>query len=82
MNVDHPFWTYGAGRRVCPGSHLGDSELFLAFARIVYTFSVEAGEGAVIDTTKMKVQFTAAPDEYMMRLEPRWSSEKMAELGI
>jgi hypothetical protein len=74
-----------AGRRVCVGMHLGDRELFIAFARLVYAFKLEAGlqeDGTpcIIDSTKMKVQFNVAPSDYQLRLTPRWDEEQMSQI--
>jgi hypothetical protein len=71
-----------AGRRVCVGMHLGDRELFVAFARLVYCFKVEVGLNAdgtptVVDDSKMSVNFNVAPAPYKARFTPRWSEEKM-----
>ncbi|ODV94023.1 hypothetical protein PACTADRAFT_3984 [Pachysolen tannophilus NRRL Y-2460] len=35
---DH--FTFGAGRRICPGMHLAERSLFLAMARILWTFEI------------------------------------------
>lgn len=41
---DH--YGYGAGRRLCPGSHLAERDLFLAIAKLLWAFHIEAGEDA------------------------------------
>lgn len=33
-----PHLTFGAGRRICPGSHVADRTLFIAMARLLWAF--------------------------------------------
>lgn len=39
---DH--WGYGSGRRICPGIHLAERNLFLAISKLLWAFDFEAGE--------------------------------------
>ncbi|MCJ1251389.1 hypothetical protein MMC30_008622 [Trapelia coarctata] len=41
-NITHGLWTFGGGRRICVGYRLGQNELFLAFARLLYCFDFMA----------------------------------------
>jgi cytochrome P450 len=36
---DH--YGYGSGRRLCPGIHIGERNLFLAIAKLIWAFSIE-----------------------------------------
>ena len=36
---DH--FTFGAGRRICPGLHVADRSLFLTFSRLLWAFDME-----------------------------------------
>ncbi|TVY29831.1 Cytochrome P450 monooxygenase, partial [Lachnellula hyalina] len=48
-NRDH--YGYGSGRRICPGIHLAERNLWLAMAKLLWAFSIKAKEGAEpIDT--------------------------------
>ncbi|KAE8371336.1 cytochrome P450 [Aspergillus bertholletiae] len=38
-NRDH--YGYGSGRRICPGIHLAERNLFLAIAKLIWAFSIE-----------------------------------------
>lgn len=38
---------YGAGRRVCQGMHLAERNLFLAMAKSLWAFNIEAGQDAL-----------------------------------
>jgi cytochrome P450 len=52
---DRDHYGYGAGRRLCPGIHLAERNLFLAMAKLLWAFHMlpaldEAGEEVKIDT--------------------------------
>lgn len=36
-----PHGTFGAGRRVCPGSHVAERTLFITMARLVWAFKFD-----------------------------------------
>lgn len=38
---DH--YGYGSGRRLCPGIHVGERNLFLGIAKLIWAFSIEPG---------------------------------------
>ena len=37
-SLTHDLWHFGGGRRICVGYRLGQTELFLAFSRLLYCF--------------------------------------------
>jgi Cytochrome P450 len=39
-------WTFGAGRRICPGIHIAERTLFLAAARLLWTFNFRKAQDA------------------------------------
>lgn len=41
-NILHGQWTFGGGRRVCVGYKVAQTELFVAFARLIYCFDYAA----------------------------------------
>jgi len=41
-NRDH--YGYGAGRRICPGIHVAERNLFLALAKLVWAFNIGPGK--------------------------------------
>ncbi|KAK5655502.1 hypothetical protein OQA88_5773 [Cercophora sp. LCS_1] len=43
-NRDH--YGYGSGRRICPGIHLAERNLFLAIAKLVWAFNIGPGKDA------------------------------------
>ncbi|EGU76683.1 hypothetical protein FOXB_12806 [Fusarium oxysporum f. sp. conglutinans Fo5176] len=43
-------WSFGAGRRVCSGYNIGDMNVWIATARLLYCFDFEQIPGTPIDT--------------------------------
>lgn len=43
---DRDNWTFGAGRRICPGIHVAERTLFLAAARILWLFKISKAKDA------------------------------------
>lgn len=44
---DH--FTFGAGRRICPGMHLAERSLFIAVAKLLWAFEFKEKSGKPID---------------------------------
>lgn len=42
---DRDHYGYGSGRRMCPGIHLAERNMFLAFAKLLWAFEFSAGKG-------------------------------------
>ncbi|KAH9958673.1 cytochrome P450 [Lactifluus volemus] len=40
MDRDH--WAFGAGRRICPGIHVAERELWLAISRLLWAFDIRS----------------------------------------
>lgn len=83
MNRDH--YIYGAGRRICPGIHLAEREMFLGTAKLLWGFDFaqqedELGRLIPIDTdpvTGYTEGFLVCPKEFACRISPR--SKKRAD---
>ncbi|KAG6365904.1 hypothetical protein INS49_000080 [Diaporthe citri] len=81
-NRDH--YIYGAGRRICPGIHLAEREMFLGTAKLLWGFSFEQqrdgdGRAVPIDTdpvTGYTEGFLICPKDFACRVLPR--SERRA----
>jgi hypothetical protein len=43
---------YGAGRRICPGIHLAERNLFIAVAKLLWAFDFSEQEGMANDTSE------------------------------
>ncbi|KAK2007388.1 cytochrome P450 2D18 [Colletotrichum eremochloae] len=80
---DH--YSYGAGRRLCPGVHMAERTQWRLIAQILWAFRIERAigeDGTVIepDTSYAAYDdgFLSSPKEYRVRFVPR--SEKHAEV--
>ena len=63
-NRDH--WSFGAGRRICPGMHLAERSLALSVMRILWAFEIgkdkdESGEEVWIEPDEMTQSIAACP---------------------
>ncbi|KAK4497142.1 hypothetical protein PRZ48_011592 [Zasmidium cellare] len=75
-------FTFGAGRRICPGMHVAERSLFLGIARFLWAFDVRPAldaEGREIwpDQERLTQGFVCMPEEFPARITPR-SAEKAA----
>jgi 26-hydroxylase len=65
------FIPFGVGRRMCLGDVLARMELFLFFASIMHTFTLELPEGEPMPSLKGNVGVTITPQSYQVKLIPR-----------
>ncbi|KAG8628525.1 hypothetical protein KVT40_004398 [Elsinoe batatas] len=63
-------WAFGPGRRVCVGYHIGDSNVWIAAARLLYCFDFEEDKSHPIDTMTIP-QFTQGADPFAVKIRPR-----------
>ena len=71
---------YGAGRRICPGIHLAERNLFVAVAKLLWAFEFSKLDGAVNDASAEKGSsqgFLHGPKDYGCHVRLR--SEKKRE---
>lgn len=70
---DH--FSYGAGRRVCPGVHVAERSLFINIARVLWGFNLSkklGKDGKVIDvTSRMAPGFFSVPEAFECDIRPR-----------
>lgn len=76
-------WTFGAGRRVCPGMHVADRSLFLGVARLLWGFDLERapdGRGGEVtpDPDDLTQGLVVAQKPFPSRITPR--SNKHAQV--
>ncbi|KAJ7836881.1 cytochrome P450 [Mycena olivaceomarginata] len=78
---DH--WTFGAGRRICPGMAVAERELFLAVSRILWTFTVHEHPDEPIHLDAYRGNAARTPLAYRVRFEPRHDKvhTMLAEIG-
>lgn len=63
---DHDGWSFGSGRRICPGMHVAERSLFLSIARILWGFNIArakdaAGNEIEVDRDEMTSAIAARP---------------------
>lgn len=80
-NRDH--YSYGSGRRICPGIHLADRTQWRFVAYLLWAFDVlpaldEQGEEIPLDITAYKPGLLSEPEDFKVRFVPR--SEKHVEV--
>lgn len=71
---------YGFGRRVCPGIHLAERNLFIAVAKLLWAFRFYRKAGDIIDNsaeTGSSIGFLQCVKDYSVGVEAR--SEKRTE---
>ncbi|KAF5366392.1 hypothetical protein D9758_009770 [Tetrapyrgos nigripes] len=69
MERDH--WTFGAGRRICPGLPIAEQELWLAISRLLWAFQFEALPYEPISLEEYEGLSGRTPIPYRVRLTPR-----------
>lgn len=81
---DH--WSFGAGRRVCPGVHLAENSMFVVLAKLLWAFEIlppldETGGEVALDTSD--AAFDATGSTTMASIyKARWRvrSEKISQV--
>lgn len=73
-------FTFGAGRRICPGIHVAERSLFLGMSRVLWAFDIApkldgAGKPIVPDPDRLTQGFVCMPEPYQADITPR-SKEK------
>ncbi|KAL3459690.1 cytochrome P450 [Aspergillus heterothallicus] len=76
-------FTFGAGRRICPGIHVAERSLFLGMSRILWAFDIrpaldDKGKEIIPDADRLTQGFVCMPEEFPARITPR--SEERADM--
>ena len=76
-------FTFGAGRRICPGMHVAERSLLLGISRILWAFDISPAKGPdgkpiIPDQSKLTQGFVCMPEEYPAKITPR--SKERAEI--
>jgi cytochrome P450 len=70
---DH--FTYGAGRRICPGIHVAEKSLFINIVRTLWAFNLSKKKGPdgswLEPDTRMVRGFLSAPNPFECEITPR-----------
>ena len=69
-------FTFGAGRRICPGMHVAERSLFLAIARTLWAFNIgpktdTKGDPVLPDASRLTQGFVCMPQEFSATIEAR-----------
>lgn len=69
-------YTFGAGRRICPGIHVAERSLFLGMSRILWAFNIapardKMGKPVLPDADRLTQGFVCMPEEYPAKITPR-----------
>lgn len=83
LGASSELFTFGAGRRICPGQHLAERSLYLAISHWLWAFNVEKardqlGNEIPIDTKITKPGLARMLLPFEAKITPR--SEAKAEL--
>ncbi|KAH7077572.1 putative cytochrome P450 oxidoreductase [Paraphoma chrysanthemicola] len=70
-SVLRPHFTFGAGRRVCPGFHVAQRGLFMAISRMLWAFEFRRVDGETIVQDAVTDGFIVRPVTYGCIIEPR-----------
>jgi cytochrome P450 len=63
--------SFGWGRRICPGAGLAENSLFIALAKILWAFDIEATEGVKYDTFAYTEGFNIRPKSFRCEIKVR-----------
>jgi cytochrome P450 len=77
---DH--YTYGAGRRICPGIHLAERTLCIAIAKLLWAFDFKEKPGAPVDVdprTGYTEGIVRAPTPFQCEITVRKGRESVIE---
>jgi len=69
MDRDH--WAFGAGRRICPGIHVAERELWLAISRLLWAYEIRALPDEPISLEEYEGESGRTPLPYRITLTPR-----------
>lgn len=71
---------FGFGRRVCPGRHLADSEVWLMMVTVLYAFDIMPAQDDlrrdILPTEEVTGAFVVAPKRFECRIGPRSEARK------
>ncbi|KAI0040421.1 cytochrome P450 [Auriscalpium vulgare] len=66
---DH--WAFGSGRRICPGIHVAEREMWLAMSRLMWAFEINAVPGHPISLEEYEGANGRTPMPFKVQLVPR-----------
>ncbi|KAL2157119.1 hypothetical protein VTH06DRAFT_6407 [Thermothelomyces fergusii] len=76
-------FTFGAGRRICPGIHVAERSLFLGVSRMLWAFDISpatdacTGKPIIPDQAKLTQGFVCQPEEFPVKITPRSEARRV-----
>ena len=69
-------FSFGAGRRICPGMHVAERSLFLGISRMLWAFDIspkldDQGQPILPNPDKLTQGFVVLPVEFPAQIKPR-----------
>ncbi|KAI0086645.1 cytochrome P450 [Irpex rosettiformis] len=71
IREDLTYFTYGFGRRVCPGQHLANNSLYLSTALILWAFKISENPSRPINSMDFSHGQSIRPNPFAVNFEPR-----------
>ncbi|ETS87774.1 hypothetical protein PFICI_01602 [Pestalotiopsis fici W106-1] len=80
-------FTFGAGRRVCPGFHVAERNLFLAISRILWGFTITPaknpdGSSVPINRDAVTPGLIVRPEDFECEIKPRSAARQQMILDL
>ncbi|KAF9068379.1 cytochrome P450 [Rhodocollybia butyracea] len=69
--LDRDHWAFGAGRRICPGIHVAERELWLAVSQLLWSFNFNALPDEPICLQEYEGTSGRTPLPFRIKLQPR-----------
>ncbi|KAF9223307.1 cytochrome P450 [Gyrodon lividus] len=83
LRTDMRFYTFGFGRRVCPGLHVANRSLYINLALLFWSFRIVERPDARIDVNAFTDSIISRPVpfevDFVPRMEEKWLREMMKE---
>ncbi|KAF9235333.1 cytochrome P450 [Melanogaster broomeanus] len=80
LRTDLRFYTYGFGRRVCPGLHLANRSLYITLALLLWSFRIAERPDMPIDVDAFTDTFVAFSAPFEVDFVPRMEEERLREI--
>ncbi|KAF5372255.1 hypothetical protein D9757_009648 [Collybiopsis confluens] len=69
--IDRDHWTFGAGRRICPGIHAAEKQLFLAISHLLWSLNFSSLPDEPISLEEYDGSSGRTPRPFKLQLSPR-----------
>ncbi|KAL4069143.1 cytochrome P450 [Scleroderma yunnanense] len=80
VRQDLEFFSFGFGRRVCPGRHVANRSMFINTAYMLWSFRISEDPALPIDSLAFLDTIVVHPDPFKVIIEPRVSEDLLRQL--